>query len=105
MAEPATRFVVKRLNWSEDFDRQLVRRPGEVAVASFGTFEEADAERSRREAEWRAEVNPFECGGGVPYWTHLDEPRLRDWLMDRGIDPPNPNKEGATDWAAWWKKN
>jgi hypothetical protein len=25
--------------------------------------------------------------------------------MDRGIDPPEPKKDGTTHWAEWWKKN
>lgn len=111
----ATRFVVKRLRWMPRHDDVLVRLPGEVAVASFPTFDEAAAERDRREEEARARVNPFACGGGgtdedgdtttaVHYWTHLDEPRLRDWLMDHGVDPPKPNKKGTTDWVKWWKR-
>jgi hypothetical protein len=105
MAEPATRFVVKRLNWYEEYGGRLLRRPGEVAVGSFATFDEADAERAKREEELRKRVNPFECGAAVQYWTHLDEPRLRDWLMDHGIEPPKAKKDGATNWSAWWKRN
>jgi hypothetical protein len=105
MAEPATRFVVKRLSWAEEYGGKLLRRPGEVAVVSFATFDEAERERARREEEFRKRVNPFECGGAVQYWTHLDEPRLRDWLMDHGIDPPSAKKDGTANWAAWWKKH
>jgi hypothetical protein len=105
MAQPGTRFVVKRFNWHERYDGKRQRQPGEVAVASFATFEEAEAERAKRETEFRKWVNPFECGAAVHYWTHLDEPRLRDWLMDHGITPPDAKKDGATDWAGWWKKN
>jgi hypothetical protein len=105
MAEPGTRFVLKRLKWVERYGGSLARQPGEVAVASFATAEEAEAERAKREAEVRARVNPFACGPAAHYWTHLDEPRLRDWLMDRGIDPPEPKKDGTTNWADWWKKN
>src|SRR4051812_28115730 len=103
MAEPGTRFVVKRLNWTEHYDGRRTRGVGDVAVVSFATFDEADAERAKREAQVRKKTNPFECGAAVQYWTHLDEPRLRDWLMDHGIDPPAPKKDGKTEWAAWWK--
>jgi hypothetical protein len=104
-AEPAVRYVVSRYRWWWwKWKAQYRRMPGAVAVASFATFAEADAERARREAESRAKVNPFTCGGAVHHWTHLDEPRLRDWLMDHGIDPPAA-KNGTTDWAEWWKKN
>ena len=101
MAGAGTRFVVKRLNWSEHY-RGTTRQPGEVALASFDTFDAADADRAAREAERRTSLNPFECGNAIQYWTHFDEPRLRDWLMDHGIDPPGANKDAAT-WAAWWK--
>ena len=82
MAEPAMRFVVKRLNWAEEYGGKLLRRPGEVAVVSFATFDAADAERAKREEELRKRVNPFECGDAVQYWTHLDEPRSR--VLDQG---------------------
>jgi hypothetical protein len=96
---------VKRLNWQEHYNGGRTRQPGDVALASFATFAEAEAERAKREEEVRKRINPFECGAAVHYWTHLDEPRLRDWLMDHGITLPDPNKDGATNWAAWWKKN
>ncbi len=107
MPEPGTRFrfVLKRLNWAQHYGGNRSRRPGEVAVASFDTFAEADAERAAREDGERKKVNPFACGDAVQYWSHLDEPRLRDWLMDRGIDPPEPKKDKTTDWPAWWKKH
>ena len=109
MAEPATRFVLKRLNWAVDYnysDNNLVlyRAPGEVVLASFATFEEADTECAKRETEARKTINPFTCGYAVHHWTHLDEPRLRDWLMDHGIDPPKPGKKGETNWQEWWPK-
>lgn len=106
MAKPATRFVVRRLNWSEEYGGKLLRRPGAgaVAVASFATFDEAAVECARREVDFRTNVNPFDCGPAVHCWTHLDEPRLRDWLMDHGIDPPEAKKDGTTNWSAWWTK-
>lgn len=104
MTQPGKRFVLKRLKWAGSYhDRKLFRQPGEVAVASFATLEEAERESAKRENEFRKKVNPFDCGAAVHYWTHLDEPRLRDWLMDHGIDPPK--EEGAAHWPAWWKKN
>ncbi|MCI0704223.1 MAG: hypothetical protein L0241_24460 [Planctomycetia bacterium] len=104
MAEPGTRFVLKRLNWYEHYDGGMVREGGEVSLSSFATFEEAEAERGKREEEIRKTINPFDCGKAVHYWSHLDEPRLRDWLMDHGIDPPSAGKNGKTNWAEWWKK-
>ena len=103
-AEPATRFVVSRYRWARAGSRHR-RRPGGTVVASFATFEEAEAERAKLEAKIRAKVNPFAYGEAVHHWTYLDEPRLRDWLMDHGIDPPEPKPNGTSDWSAWWKKN
>jgi len=100
MPAPKKRFVLKRLNWLEHYGGTLSRAPGEVALASFDTFEVADAERAKREEARRKGLNPFECGPAVQYWSHLDEPRLRDWLNDRGIDPP---AKGVA-WSAWWDK-
>lgn len=105
MAQPGTRFVVKRLKWQEHYGGKLSRLPGDVPVASFATFEEAEAERAKREESYRERINPFQCGEAIQYWSHLDEPRLRDWLMDHGIDPPKPKPAGDTNWGAWWKKN
>jgi hypothetical protein len=105
-AEPAVRFVVSRYRWlRHSWPEHYSRLPGTVAVASFATFEEADAERAKREALARAKVNPFACGAGVHHWTHLDEPRLRDWLMDHGIEPPASPADGTGEWAKWWKKH
>jgi hypothetical protein len=103
-APPATRFVVKRLKWFQDYGGRVHRQPGEVVVASFATIDEASADRRRREEEVRKTVNPFACGPAVNHWTHLDEPRLRDWLMDHGVEPPAPGKDGSTPWATWWTK-
>lgn len=103
---PNTRFVVKRLRWlPNSYDDKLTRLPGETPVASFATIDEADADCRTREEAVRKVVNPFFCADMLHYLTHFDEPRLRDWLMDHGIDPPQPQPDGATDWAAWWKKN
>jgi hypothetical protein len=101
---PATRFVVRRLRWYPGYGGGLTRLPGDTAVASFATNDEAVIDARRREEEARKQVNPFACGSALHYLTHLDEPRLRDWLMDAGIEPPEPKKDGKTNWAEWWKK-
>lgn len=100
----ATHFVVKRLRWCPNYSNGFHRLPGEVRVASFATIDEADADCRQREEAVRKRVNPFACGHALHYQTHLDEPRLRDWLMDHGLDPPKPGKKGKTNWAAWWKE-
>src|SRR6185503_17899989 len=66
---PATRFVVKRLNWHAGDRGRCYRQPGETAVASFATADEAEADRRRREEEVRRVVNPFACGSALHYLT------------------------------------
>ena len=94
MGKPATRFVVSRLRWWRDYTKNYRRSPGQVA---------ADADSWSREYRALAWVNPFTCGEAVHHWSSLDEPRLRDWLMDRGVTPPDAKADGKTDWAAWWE--
>ena len=94
MAQPAMRFVLKRLNWTEYYDGTLERQPGTRDVASFDTFDAADAERARREYACRAVVNPFNCGAGVHFWTHLDD-IMRTELAGIGLWVDNANQTVA----------
>ena len=105
MPETPIRFVVKRLHWSPYYVAYLTRSPGETAVVSFPTFDEASADCHRREEEARKRVNPFKCGTAVNHVTHFDEPRLRDWLMDHGVELPPFGKDGYVAWMKWWDKN
>jgi hypothetical protein len=58
--------------------------------------------RRELEAEARASENPFRFGGGsVFFQSSLDGPRLHDWLMDVGIDPP-ASELRHSDWRVWW---
>lgn len=58
----AVRFVVSEIDWARDEDdaddyfRRTVRT---TRVASFATFDEAEADRRRREEKRRATENPF----------------------------------------------
>jgi hypothetical protein len=104
----ASRFVVSAIDWArgeyteDDYFRRTVRTE---PVASFATFDEAEADRRRREEERRATENPFYHGGpSLFYQTSLDGPRLHDWLMDVGIEPPARLKGHGT-WAEWWDKS
>jgi len=103
-------LVVERLNWRPCEAEAPARRkagswarlPGGERVASFGDADEADADCRRREEEFRREVNPFACGTALCYLTSLDEGRLRDWLLDAGLTPPQ--KSGLGAWQAWWER-
>jgi hypothetical protein len=96
-------FVVERHNW-RCYGPGWARLPGTTRVQSFPTYEEAEADRCRRDAAARGQVNPFRCGGpALHYQTSLDEGRLHDWLLDAGLTPPKPGRKGR-DWAGWWQK-
>jgi hypothetical protein len=98
-----TVFVVERVNW-RCYGPGWARLPGTTRVQSFATYEEAEADRRRREAAAREQVNPFRCSGPALHdRTSLDEGRLHDWLLDAGLTPPKPGKKGR-DWAGWWEK-
>ncbi|MBM3979067.1 MAG: hypothetical protein FJ304_02045 [Planctomycetes bacterium] len=97
-------YVVRALGWYQPphGDPYTRRLPGEHALATFGTFGAADDYRAELEAEARAGENPFRFGGGsVFFQSSLDGPRLHDWLMDAGIEPPASELRHG-DWRAWW---
>jgi len=108
MSDTGSRFVVAQIDWArgeyseDDYFRRTVRT---TSVASFATFDEAEADRRRREEERRATENPFRLGGAALFYqTSLDAPRLHDWLMDVGIDPP-AKPQGHKSWAEWWDES
>jgi hypothetical protein len=97
-------YAVRQIDWvrSEYGDKFFRRTPRGVVVATFPTFDEADADRRVREAEFRRRANPFRYGGAALFYqTSLDAPRLHDWLLDGGIDPP-AYKFSHESWAEWW---
>ncbi|AWM39730.1 hypothetical protein GobsT_19110 [Gemmata obscuriglobus] len=103
MSDP-DRFVVRRIDWARsEYGEPYARRtPRTERVAAFDTFDAAEDDRAAREAAERARANPFWYGGeSLFYQTSLDAPRLHDWLMDVGIDPPAAPQAHA-GWAAWW---
>ena len=100
----AARFVVSQIDWArnEYGDTYFRRTPRAARVAAFASFDEAEADRQAREAEFRRRANPFLYGGeALFYQSSLDGPRLHDWLLDVGIEPlASPN--GHSAWIAWW---
>jgi hypothetical protein len=105
----APRFVVRRLNWRPAGDR-FIRLPGEVRLGSFDALEPAEAERTAREAEVRARVNPFKCETAWHALTTFPQPVFLDWLQDRGVLPPVAWTARAAagvpldEWAEWWQR-
>jgi len=73
--------------------------PGFTPVGALPSFEEAEADRRRREDEVRARVvNPFICGPNHAARSRLPEPVFCDWLRDAGIEPT------SSDWVEWWEQ-
>ena len=93
-----TQHAVHRLNWRR-VGPLYVRLPGSTRLASFADAAEAEAECRRLEAAARAALNPFACDQAAHERSSLDEGRLRDWMLDAGLTPP----EDASDWPAWWR--
>jgi hypothetical protein len=78
------------------------RLPGSERVASFNDAGQADTDCRRREEAFRRQVNPFACATALCYLTSLDEGRLRDWMLDAGLTPPEAS--GSAAWRAWWER-
>ncbi len=99
-----SRYTVRRVGWFQPphGDPYTRRLPGADPVAAFDTFDDAEMHRRELEAAVRAGENPFRFGGAsVFFQSSLDGPRLHDWLMDVGIDPP-ASELRHSDWRAWW---
>src|SRR5436190_19100968 len=94
-----TRYAVHRLNWRK-LGPVYVRGPGSTRLAVFPERELGEAELRRQEAVLRAAVNPFACGQALHERTSFDEGRLRDWMLDAGLTPPD---DGA-GWVKWWQE-
>jgi hypothetical protein len=95
-------FVVSRLNWRPIRGGEWWLGFGTARLESFPTFDEADTERARREANARSRVNPFRCCKPLDELTTLPEPIFLDWVGDTGLSPPKAKKGEARDWVAWW---
>ena len=99
-----SQFTVRRLGWHQSpyGDNYTRRLPTAEPVAHHDTFDEAEYDRRSRENEARSGENPFRFGGETLYFqTSLDGPRLHDWLLDAGIDPPIYQLRHQ-DWREWW---
>jgi hypothetical protein len=99
-----SRYTVRRVGWFQPphGDPYTRRVPGSEPVAAFDTFDAAEMRRRELEAAAREGENPFRFGGAsVFFQSSLDGPRLHDWLMDAGIEPP-VSELRHSDWRAWW---
>jgi hypothetical protein len=96
----AVPFVVERLPWGAGLRQAL---EGPVVVATFDDEDAARADAAAREREARRQVNPFRSvSPRLDELTSLDEGPLCDWMLDAGVNPPEPAEDGRRDWAWWW---
>ncbi|WP_439631238.1 hypothetical protein [Gemmata sp.] len=97
-------FIVRRLGWHQapHGDHYTRRLPTASEILAFDTFDAAEGHRRQLEADARRGENPFRFGGAALYFqSSLDAPRLHDWLLDTGIDPPVEQLRHR-DWREWW---
>jgi hypothetical protein len=99
-----SRYTVRRIGWFQPphGDPYTRRLPNAEPLAHFDTFDAAERHRQELEAAARDGENPFRFGGASMFFqSSLDGPRLHDWLMDAGIEPPVTQLRHS-DWRAWW---
>jgi hypothetical protein len=82
-------------------------------IRAFTRREAAEDYCRELETQERDQHNPFTWGERLSDVTSLDEPRLRDWLLDAGLTPPEetPPEEVESGvepalfvWIAWWEE-
>lgn len=99
------RYAIRRLGWHQapHGDAYTRRLPTADPVEWFDDFDSAEYRRRDLEHALRASENPFRFGGAALFFqTSLDGPRLHDWLLDAGIDPPAEQLR-HDDWKRWWE--
>ena len=88
----------------EVYDPKPYRRrlPKVETVARHPTFEAAHADATERDLSvWRAPgFDPFRYAGPLAFLSSLPDDIFRDWLLDRGVDPP----DGAETWNEWYAR-
>jgi hypothetical protein len=121
-------FLVERLIWNTVGDRPTKvipeyltgqakfnpYKPGAMVLTVFRASEarvpiKAYIDRTKSEEACRAlddehfaKVNPFDHGSRVKDWSSFDEGRLRDFLLDHGLEPPEVKKFNANTWRRWY---
>lgn len=102
-------YLVRERTWVNPADTfyWLIPERTEI-VATFANYEGALADCRRREEEARGPVNPFRYAHTLFYQSSLDAPRLHDWLLDHGIEPPARADDcdpTTLEWEEWWSQN
>ncbi|MFO0880181.1 MAG: hypothetical protein U0840_22765 [Gemmataceae bacterium] len=78
-------------------------------IRGFRDRDRAEAYRLEQQRERQAWTNPFRYGSRMSDRTRLDDGRLRDWMLDGGLNPPSPTAEEKIEviarcWNKWWLK-
>ena len=95
-------YLVEKLVWQSGGG---VHYPGEGAEPLRAFLDAGRAEeycRQHEEAAWKG-LNPFTCGTKLAERTSLDGGRLRDWMLDIGLEPPAGKFNGA-QWRQWFAR-
>jgi hypothetical protein len=79
------------------------RLEGAAPVKAFLDEGKAEACCRRMEEEAWARINPFRHGDRPEQWTTFDAGRLRDWLLDAGLEPP-AGKLNVKAWRGWYDR-
>jgi hypothetical protein len=99
-------YLVERLQWlGNPFvpDAFFARAAGAVPVTAFLDRDKAEARCRTLDDEKWAGINPFRYGSRLEDWTSLDAGRLRDWMLDLGLEPP-PGPFRVARWRKWYDK-
>lgn len=79
------------------------KKRGAVPVKAFLDRATAEAHSEKaNDAAWEG-INPFHFGSKLADWTSLDLGRLRDWMLDLGLQPPD-GKFSADKWQRWYDR-
>jgi hypothetical protein len=71
---------------------------------AFADCAKAEQRREALEAAERRDPgrNPFHFSQRLPDCTRFDEGILRDWVLDLGLTPPDPQSD-RIGWEDWWE--
>src|SRR5262245_42466585 len=102
----AVRFVVSQIDWAKDQyggDNYFRRTAPLLRLSGLDTFDDAEPYRSAKAAARCPGAHLFLHGGAALFYQpSLDAPRLHDWLMDAGIEPPTEPPDHSA-WVEWWR--
>jgi hypothetical protein len=107
----------KPIDFDEEYLWEWLRPPFRSwkPIRAFTSRARAEDYCRELEAQERTCHNPFTWGENLDDVTSVDAPRLHDWLLDAGLQPPQivpvevdepdePQQTPIFQWIAWWEK-